>query len=65
MTSDGHLVVVHDPCLKAITNIELYADLFADRLTESINFPLDDKTFTNDYFVNDFTLAELKQLRGI
>jgi len=54
MTSDGHLVARHDVYLSSTTNV---ADLpeFADRK----------RTFDGitDWFVFDFTLEELKQLR--
>ena len=31
ITKDGHFVTNHDPCLKLSTNIEQYAEKYADR----------------------------------
>lgn len=52
ITKDGHLVLLHDSTLSNQTNI---ADLpeFEDR----------QKWWSDDWYLNDLTLAELKTLR--
>lgn len=52
MTSDGHLVVEHDSTLTASTNILEYEKEFQDRQRDNGSF-----------YVNDFTLAELRLLK--
>lgn len=64
LTSDGHFVCFHDLSLRDGTNV---ADLpqFADR-TMSLTIDLGggfNQTITNDWFIHNFTLAELKQIR--
>ena len=60
MTKDGHLVVRHDRYLSTTTDVAERAE-FADRLTsrDSQGFPRE------DWWVEDFTLAELKSLRAL
>ncbi|ESQ93506.1 glycerophosphoryl diester phosphodiesterase [Asticcacaulis sp. AC460] len=58
-TKDGHLVVRHDPVLTDSTDVLSHPE-FADR-KRTIKF----KTFEiTDFFVSDFTLAEIKTLRA-
>jgi len=61
VTKDGYLVTNHDPCLRNSTNIDQYESLFGDRRTDVTvpNF----NHYTDDYLINDFTLAELKMLK--
>lgn len=60
MTSDGHLVARHDNELGDTTDVRQHPE-FADRLrTQTV----DGRQLT-DWFVEDFTLAELKTLRAI
>ena len=62
MTSDGHLITNHDPCLKETTDIEDYSDLYKDRKKTRMVQP-GNKFFENDYFIDDFSLEEIKTLR--
>ena len=55
ITKDGVLVCIHDPVLERTTNVE---ELFPDRATM---VTWEGKT-TRSWFVNDFTLAEIKRL---
>jgi len=55
LTKDGVLVCSHDPFLERVTNV---AELFPDRFTET---KAGDQT-TKHWFVEDFTLAEIKRL---
>lgn len=57
ITKDGHLVARHDNYLSSSTNIEDHPE-FADRRREN---PAFEKT---DWWVEDFTLAEIKTLRA-
>lgn len=57
-SKDGHLVVRHDPILADSTDVEAHPE-FADRKRT-----LKMGTFEiTDFFISDFTLAELKTLR--
>ncbi len=58
MTKDGVLVARHEPTIGATTNV---ASLFPGRKTTKV---IDGDTYANEYFVEDFTLAELKTLRA-
>lgn len=60
MTKDGVLVARHEPVIGATTNVA--SSIFASRKTTKT---IDGVTYANDWFVEDFTLAELKQLRAI
>lgn len=55
ITKDGVLVCIHDPVLERTTNVE---ELYPDRATM---VTWEGKT-TRSWFVNDFTLAEIKRL---
>ncbi|MGB3512549.1 MAG: glycerophosphodiester phosphodiesterase family protein, partial [Microcoleaceae cyanobacterium] len=57
-TSDGVLIARHEPMLDDTTNV---AEVFPDRQTTKI---LDGEEVTA-YFAEDFTLAEIKQLRAV
>ncbi|MEJ6007361.1 glycerophosphodiester phosphodiesterase [Paucibacter sp. AS339] len=58
MTRDGVLVARHEPVIGDSTNVRLLPQ-FADRMTTKT---IDGVTYKNQYFVEDFTLAELKTL---
>lgn len=55
ITSDGVLICFHDLVLENRTNVE---ELFPDRYTEIVA----DGASTKTWYVNDFTLAEIKTL---
>lgn len=55
ITKDNILVVSHDPTLERTTNVD---EVFPDRFTSLTN---DGKT-TRHWYIEDFTLAEVKQL---
>ncbi|MDY7004405.1 MAG: glycerophosphodiester phosphodiesterase family protein [Cyanobacteriota bacterium] len=57
-TSDGVLIARHEPMLDDTTNV---AEVFPDRQTTKIL----DGVETTAYFAEDFTLAEIKQLRAV
>ena len=59
-TKDHVLVVRHEPAIGATTDVANHPE-FADRRTTKV---IDGVTFANDWFVEDFTLAELKTLRA-
>jgi glycerophosphoryl diester phosphodiesterase len=63
VTKDGHVVVNHDPTLKDTTNVEDFEYLFGNRMVDSITFMPFNNTYTDDYLIKDFTLAELKMLK--
>ncbi|MEO1393033.1 MAG: glycerophosphodiester phosphodiesterase family protein [Cyanobacteria bacterium J06634_5] len=57
-TQDGILIARHEPLLDDTTNV---ADIFPDRIaTKNL-----DGTEVTGYFAEDFTLAEIKQLRAV
>lgn len=58
LTKDGIFVALHDPLLDDTTNVE-EIEIYADRKTTRI---VDGEKLTG-YFVNDFTLQEVKTLR--
>ncbi|MEL4179593.1 glycerophosphodiester phosphodiesterase [Roseateles sp. PN1] len=58
MTKDGVLVARHEPIIGDSTNVRQLAQ-FANRMTTKT---IDGVTYKNQYFVEDFTLAELKTL---
>ncbi|MGB7442674.1 MAG: glycerophosphodiester phosphodiesterase family protein [Coleofasciculaceae cyanobacterium] len=60
-TSDGVLVARHEPYLGTTTNVGDIAE-FADRRTSKM---VDGVLIEDEFFVEDFTLAEIKQLRAI
>jgi glycerophosphoryl diester phosphodiesterase len=55
ITKDGVLVCSHDPSLERVTNVET---IFPDRFTEVKN----GEKVVKHWFIEDFTLAEIKQL---
>lgn len=62
VTKDGHLVMSYEPALKKLTNIEDHPEFAKRKSSHKFGFPY----FTeikDDYFIHDFTLAELKSLR--
>lgn len=61
MTKDGVLVARHEPVIGGTTDVSLRAE-FADRRTTKV---IDGVTYANNWFAEDFTLAELKTLRAI
>ncbi len=60
-TKDGVLVARHEPTLGATTNVASLPQ-FANRKTTKT---IDGVTYTDEFFVEDFTLAEIKQLRAV
>ncbi|MCV2368674.1 glycerophosphodiester phosphodiesterase [Roseateles oligotrophus] len=58
MTKDGVLVARHEPVIGDSTNVRMLSQ-FNDRMTTKT---IDGVTYKNQYFVEDFTLAELKTL---
>ena len=60
-TKDNYLVVNELPILSKETNIEQFEWLFKNR-KRNVTFPLYHQEFINEYFIVDFTLAELKML---
>jgi glycerophosphoryl diester phosphodiesterase len=61
MTQDGVLVARHEPIIGGTTDVALLPQ-FASRMTTKV---IDGVTYSNNWFVEDFTLAELKTLRAI
>lgn len=61
MTKDGVLVCRHEPNIGGTTNVALHPE-FANRRTSKM---VDGVEIKNDWFVSDFTVAELKTLRAI
>lgn len=59
MTKDGILVCRHEPNIGGTTNVASF-EKFADRKTTKMV----DGAEINDWFVSDFTLAELKELKA-
>ena len=57
LTQDQQLLVMHDPYLSRVTNIEDFPE-FKDRKTTRIV----ENKLINDYFTDNFTLAELQKL---
>ncbi len=58
-TSDGHLVVRHDATLSGTTDVEAHPEFASRKRMRTL-----DGIDTSDFFVCDFTLAELKTLRA-
>ena len=62
LTKDKELVILHDPFISEMTNIDSYTDnKFKDKKKKKV-FIKAYKKFFEDYFVDDFTLEEVKQL---
>jgi len=59
-TKDHVLVVRHEPAIGATTNVADHPE-FANRRTTKV---IDGVTYANDWFTDDFTLAELRTLRA-
>src|SRR3954452_22114715 len=59
-TKDHVLVARHEPAIGATTDVANHPE-FASRRTTKV---IDGVTFANDWFTEDFTLAELKTLRA-
>ncbi len=59
ITRDGHLVARHDNELSLTTDVEAHPPFAARRRTQTV----DGRSWTG-WFVEDFTLAELRQLRA-
>jgi glycerophosphoryl diester phosphodiesterase len=59
-TKDHVLVARHEPAIGATTNVADHPE-FASRRTTKV---IDGVTYANDWFTEDFTLAELKTLRA-
>src|SRR4051812_12788989 len=59
-TKDHVLVVRHEPAIGATTDVADHPE-FAGRRTTKV---IDGVTYANDWFTDDFTLAELKTLRA-
>jgi glycerophosphoryl diester phosphodiesterase len=59
-TKDHVLVARHEPAIGATTDVADHPE-FAGRRTTKV---IDGVTFANDWFTDDFTLAELKTLRA-
>lgn len=59
MTKDGHLVVRHEPMLSGTTNVAEIPTFASLKTTRNI-----DGKAVEDWFVNDFTLAQIKQLKA-
>ena len=60
MTQDGVLVARHEPTIGATTNVAGLAQFADRRRTKTL-----DGVAVTDWFVEDFTLAELKTLRAV
>jgi glycerophosphoryl diester phosphodiesterase len=59
MTKDGELVVRHEPMLSGTTNVADIADFASKKTTKNL-----DGELVTDWFVSDFTLAEIKKLKA-
>jgi glycerophosphoryl diester phosphodiesterase len=59
-TKDHVLVARHEPAIGGTTDVADHPE-FANRRTTKV---IDGQTFANDWFTEDFTLAELKTLRA-
>src|SRR3954451_12270678 len=61
MTKDHVLVARHEPAIGGTTDVAKHPEFASRRKTKVI----DGVTFADDWFVEDFTLAELKTLRAV
>lgn len=59
MTKDGQLVVRHEPMLSGTTNVAEIPAFASKKTTKNL-----DGAMVTDWFVSDFTLAEIKQLKA-
>lgn len=64
MTKDGVLVCRHDRYLSDTTDVASHPE-FADRKTRKSVLTTTGRTTKNEWWVEDFTLAELKTLRAV
>ena len=60
MTRDGVLVARHEPMIGGTTDVALHPEFTSRKTTRTV-----DGQNVNDWFVEDFTLTELKTLRAI
>ncbi len=60
LTKDGYMVARHEPMIDSTTDVATHPE-FADRKTKRV---VDDVEY-DDWFVTDFTLAEIKTLRAV
>ena len=60
LTKDGHMVARHEPMIGGTTDVASHPE-FASRKTKRMV----DGVEYNDWFVTDFTLAEIKTLRAV
>lgn len=60
LTKDGHMVARHEPMIGGTTDVANHPE-FADRKTKRMV----DGVEYNDWFVTDFTLAEIKTLHAV
>jgi glycerophosphoryl diester phosphodiesterase len=60
MTKDGHLIARHDNVLDVTTDVAQRAEFAGRRATKTV-----DSVTVTGWFSEDFTLAEVKQLRAI
>jgi glycerophosphoryl diester phosphodiesterase len=61
MTKDHVLVARHEPAIGGTTDVAQHPEFASRRKTRRV----DGISFPNDWFVEDFTLAELKTLRAV
>jgi glycerophosphoryl diester phosphodiesterase len=68
LTKDGYFVCYHDLTLGKGTDVSMRLE-FADRMVEQFNEVIDEgaapANITNEWFIKDFTLEELKNLTVI
>lgn len=59
LTKDGHLIVRHEPMLSGTTNVSEIAEFASLKTTKNV-----DGKMVTDWFVIDFTLAQIKKLKA-
>ncbi|CAM1355587.1 glycerophosphodiester phosphodiesterase [Tenacibaculum halocynthiae] len=59
LTKDGHLIVRHEPMLSGTTNVSEVAEFTNLKTTKNV-----DGKMVTDWFVIDFTLAQIKKLKA-
>ncbi|RBW62414.1 glycerophosphodiester phosphodiesterase [Tenacibaculum sp. E3R01] len=59
LTKDGHLIVRHEPMLSGTTNVSEVAEFANLKTTKNV-----DGKMVTDWFVIDFTLAQIKKLKA-
>jgi glycerophosphoryl diester phosphodiesterase len=60
MTKDGHMVARHEPMIGATTDVASHPEFAEHKIKRMV-----DGVEYNDWFVTDFTLAEIKSLRAV